>query len=91
MKTLIDTIKDKLKYLPNDDIRIANELLEKRRIESLKEIVDSALYKAKKNRVKYQYIDIDGLESLQIDVYDYWSQLALPDDCYLDYENYGDI
>lgn len=50
--TVIEKIKNRLKYLPTKDIELCNKLLDKRQFIELKEIVDSDVYKLAKERDK---------------------------------------
>lgn len=82
MKNPTQRIKSLLQYLPNKDIQLGERLLEKRDIEQLKMLIDSALYLTKKNQVKedipekYRLINTEKLEELKSEVDNYHSLLA---------------
>ena len=56
-------IKELIKTLPNRDIPIGERLLKERDFDSLKELVDSAIYRINKNlssdNPKQEYLDVD--------------------------------
>ena len=82
MKNPTQRIKSLLQYLPSKDIPLGERLLEKRDIEQLKMLIDSALYLTKKNQVKeeipekYRLINAEKLEELKSEVDNYHSLLA---------------
>ena len=82
MKNPTQRIKSLLQYLPSKDIQLGERLLEKRDIEQLKMLIDSALYLTKKNQVKedipekYRLINAEKLEELKSEVDNYHSLLA---------------
>ena len=82
MKGVTQRIKNLLKYLPEKDVKLGEELLEKRDIEGLKMLVDSALYLTKKNSTKeiipdkYKFIDVEKLTDLKSEVDNYFTLLA---------------
>lgn len=82
MKKPTQRIKSLLQYLPSKDIPLGERLLEKRDIEQLKMLIDSALYLTKKNQVKedipekYRLINAEKLEELKSEVDNYHSLLA---------------
>ena len=81
-------IKQLIENLPEKDINLGHKFLEKRDFDSLKELVDSAIYKVKKSRSKhdinniekYINIDLDELNSLKADVDNYVAQLHIMDE-----------
>lgn len=82
MKNPTQRIKSLLQYLPSKDVPLGERLLEKRDIEQLKMLIDSALYLTKKNQVKedipekYRLINAEKLEELKSEVDNYHSLLA---------------
>lgn len=81
-------IKQLIENLPEKDINLGHKFLEKRDFDSLKELVDSAIYKVKKSRnkhdinsiEKYINIDLDELNSLKAEVDNYVAQLHIMDE-----------
>lgn len=81
-------IKQLIENLPEKDINLGYKFLEKRDFDSLKELVDSAIYKVKKSRSKhdinniekYINIDLDELNSLKAEVDSYVAQLHIMDE-----------
>lgn len=81
-------IKQLIENLPEKDINLGHKFLEKRDFDSLKELVDSAIYKVKKSRSKhdinniekYINIDLDELNSLKAEVDNYVAQLHIMDE-----------
>lgn len=81
-------IKQLIENLPEKDINLGHKFLEKRDFDSLKELVDSAIYKVKKSRSKhdinniekYINIDLDELNSLKAEVDSYVAQLHIMDE-----------
>lgn len=81
-------IKQLIENLPEKDINLGYKFLEKRDFDSLKELVDSAIYKVKKSRSKhdinniekYINIDLDELNSLKAEVDNYVAQLHIMDE-----------
>lgn len=91
----VERIKNLIKFLPKDDISLANNFINSRDFESLQEIVDSAIIKVKRNlssnnpKEKYINLDIDELTKLKAEVDVYVEQLQLPyyqEDEFEDYE-----
>lgn len=86
MSKAVDRIKSLIKYLPEKDIPIGYKFIEKRDFESLKELVDSASYKIKRNlmmenpREEYKNINIRNLNKLKLRVDEYVAQLFLPEE-----------
>lgn len=76
--------------LPERDIPLGNRFLSDRNFESLKELVDSAIYKIKKNlrtdnpREEYLKIDLEDLSKLKLEVDLYLSMIELSEDIFRD-------
>ena len=76
--------------LPERDIPLGNRFLSDRNFESLKELVDSAIYKIKKNlrtdnpREEYLKIDLEDLSNLKREVDLYLSMIELSEDIFRD-------
>ena len=96
MSTQIETIRRLIVYLPKRDIQLGYKFLNRRDFDSLKELIDSAIYKVEKNlaseKPKDEYIslDLDMMNELQQEVYLYAINLELPDN-EDDYNNYDDF
>lgn len=81
MRSPILRIKNLFKYLPGEDPKLAESLLDKKDIEELKMLVDSDLYLTKKNQAKencpakYRDINVEGLMKLKIEVDNYFTLL----------------
>jgi hypothetical protein len=81
-------IKQLIENLPEKDVNLGYKFLEKRDFDSLKELVDSAIYKVKKSRSKhdinniekYINIDLDELNFLKAEVDSYVAQLHIMDE-----------
>lgn len=73
-----------LKHLPRRDQSLGEQFIQNRQFESLQELIDSAIYKTKKNissdnpRQEYLEVDLDELRRLKSEVDVYVSQLDLP-------------
>ena len=74
MSTPTERIKKLISQLPKRDISIANRLIEGRDFCSLKELIDSAIYKVKKSQTslepkeEYESIDLEELSRLKSEV-----------------------
>ncbi len=83
-------------YLPKRDIQLGYKFLNRRDFDSLKELIDSAIYKVEKNlasenpKDEYINLDLDMMNELQQEVYLYAINLELPDN-EDDYNNYDDF
>lgn len=86
MSKTLEKIKSLIEVLPQKDISYGYKFLEKRDFESLKELVDSAIYKLKK---KLKSDEFEGgcldtqllqLNELQVEVNSYMSYLDIPED-----------
>ncbi len=93
MSSNIDKIKMCLTELPSKDIPIGTKFLEKRDFDSLKELVDSAIIRTKRNlrtefpKQEYLDVDIDLLNVLkaEVDIYTFGLEvLNKEDDEYYD-------
>lgn len=91
----VERIRYLTKFLPKDDVNLANDFINSRDFESLQEIVDSAIIKVKRNlssnnpKEKYINLDIDELTKLKAEVDVYVERLQLPcyqEDEFEDYE-----
>lgn len=96
MSTQIETIRRLIVYLPKKDIQLGYKFLNRRDFDSLKELIDSAIYKVEKNlasenpKDEYINLDLDMMNELQQEVYLYAINLELPDN-EDDYNNYDDF
>ena len=96
MSTQIETIRRLIVYLPKRDIQLGYKFLNRRDFDSLKELIDSAIYKVEKNlasensKDEYINLDLDMMNELQQEVYLYAINLELPDN-EDDYNNYDDF
>lgn len=89
----VEQMKKLMVSLPKKDIPLGYKFLENRDFQSLKELIDSALYKVKKSansenpKPEYQDISIDNLDELK-SVVDTYSLCIFPEDssedCYED-------
>lgn len=85
MNNSLNNIKKFIPSLPSKDVNIGYKFLEKRDFESLKELVDSALIRTKRNlRIEnptqeYLNVDLDNLNILKTEVDIYLFQLTLPE------------
>ena len=63
MSTQIETIRRLIVYLPKRDIQLGYKFLNRRDFDSLKELIDSAIYKVEKNLAsenpKDEYINLE--------------------------------
>lgn len=73
-----------LNSLPKSDITLGEQFIQRRDFESLKDLVDSAIYKVRKNikseNPKQEYLDVDltELSNLKAEVDVYLTQLEVP-------------
>lgn len=94
MSTPVDIIKVMISSLPEKDIPLGHKFLDIRDFDSLKELVDSAIYKVKKSqrsenpKEKYANINLEDLSRLKSEVDNYIELLGDSDDSYseLEYE-----
>ena len=79
MSKTLNNIKKFINYLPSKDVQIGFKFLEKRDFENLKDLVDSAIIRTKKNiksefpKQEYLNVDLERLNILkaEVDVYSY--------------------
>lgn len=80
----VERIKRLTQYLPKGDIALAHTFIDSRDFESLKDLVDSAIFKTRKNikseNPKQEYLDVDltELSNLKAEVDVYLTQLEVP-------------
>ena len=86
MSEPIERMKSLMDSLPEKDIPLGYKFLNERKFDSLKELVDSALYKARKNlksdnpREEYLKVNLEDLSRLKSEVDMYIVQLEIPED-----------
>lgn len=79
MKSLLERIKDLIKFLPKNDIKYAESFLSKREFDNLIDIIDSDIYLIENDtQDKYLDINLEELYKLKELVEEYTS--------YLDYD-----
>lgn len=80
----IERMRKLLSSLPKSDITLGEQFIQSRDFESLKDLVDSAIYKVRKNikseNPKQEYLDVDltELSNLKAEVDVYLTQLEVP-------------
>lgn len=80
----VERIRKLLNSLPKSDITLGEQFIQSRDFESLKDLVDSAIYKVRKNikseNPKQEYLDVDltELSNLKAEVDVYLTQLEVP-------------
>ena len=85
MSKTLDNIKKFINYLPSKDVQIGFKFLEIRDFENLKDLVDSAIIRTKKNlrsefpKQEYINVDLEYLNILKSEVDIYLLQLNLPE------------
>ena len=85
MSKTLNNIKKFINYLPSKDVQIGFKFLEKRNFENLKDLVDSAIIRTKKNiksefpKQEYLNVDLERLNILKAEVDVYLMQLNLPE------------
>lgn len=83
MSKTLDNIKKFINYLPSKDVQIGFKFLEIRDFENLKDLVDSAIIRTKKNlrsefpKQEYINVDLEYLNILKSEVDIYLLQLNL--------------
>lgn len=83
MSKTLKNIKKFINYLPSKDVQIGFKFLEQRDFDKLKELVDSALIRTKRNlktdnpKQEYLNVDLDSLNILKAEVDIYVFQLNL--------------
>lgn len=96
MQTTVERIKELIPSLPSRDIKLGYKFLEERNFRSLKELVDSAYYKVRKDRREdinsYPEVDLINLFYLKGEVESYCAVLELDVESELDdYTNFDNI
>lgn len=82
--TAVERMRALTNNLPNSDIVLANTFIDTRDFESLQELVDSAIIRAKKSlrsdnpKEEYLCLDMDDLAVLKSEVDVYVEQLSIP-------------
>lgn len=85
MSKTLDNIKKFINYLPSKDVQIGFKFLEIRDFENLKDLVDSAIIRTKKNiksefpKQEYLNVDLERLNILKAEVDVYLMRLNLPE------------
>lgn len=84
----IERMRKLLSSLPKSDITLGEQFIQSRDFESLKDLVDSAIYKVRKHKSrkdeevppKQEYLDVDltELSNLKAEVDVYLTQLEVP-------------
>ena len=80
----IERMRKLLNSLPKSDITLGEQFIQSRDFESLKDLVDSAIFKTRKNikseNLKQEYLDVDltELSNLKAEVDVYLTQLEVP-------------
>lgn len=78
MKSLLEQIKDLIKFLPEKDIKYAELFLSNREFDKLKEIVKSDIYLIEHDtQDKYLGINLEGIYRLEEAVDDYTALLDI--------------
>ena len=85
MSKPLNNIKKFINSLPSKDVQIGFKFLEKRDFENLKDLVDSAIIRTKKNiksefpKQEYLNVDLERLNILKAEVDVYLMRLNLPE------------
>lgn len=80
----VERMRKLLSSLPKSDITLGEQFIQSRDFESLKDLVDSVIYKVRKNikseNPKQEYLDVDltELSNLKAEVDVYLIQLEVP-------------
>lgn len=80
----IERMRKLLNSLPKSDITLGEQFIQSRDFESLKDLVDSAIYKTRKNirsenpKEEYLEVDLTELSNLKAEVDVYLTQLEVP-------------
>lgn len=80
----VDRMRKLLNSLPKSDITLGEQFIQSKDFESLKDLVDSAIFKTRKNikseNPKQEYLDVDltELSNLKAEVDVYLTQLEVP-------------
>lgn len=95
MSEPVERMKALMGFLPERDIPLGHKFLNERDFDSLKELVDSAIYKVRKSlrsdnpREEYMKINLEDLSRLRSEVDTYIVQLEISEDSMCD-EGFGD-
>jgi hypothetical protein len=80
----VERMRKLLNSLPKSDITLGEQFIQSKDFESLKDLVDSAIFKTRKNikseNPKQEYLDVDltELSNLKAEVDVYLTQLEVP-------------
>ena len=80
----VERMRKLLGSLPESDVNLGEQFIQSRDFESLKDLVDSAIFKTRKNvkseNPKQEYLDVDltELSNLKAEVDVYLTQLEVP-------------
>ena len=80
----IERMRKLLNSLPKSNITLGEQFIQSRDFESLKDLVDSAIYKTRKNirsenpKEEYLEVDLTELSNLKAEVDVYLTQLEVP-------------
>lgn len=80
----IERIRKLLGSLPESDVNLGEQFIQSRDFESLKDLVDSAIFKTRKNvksenpKQEYLEVDLTELSNLKAEVDVYLAQLEVP-------------
>lgn len=97
MSKPVERIKSLISSLPENDISLGYKFLKDRNFDSLKMLVDSALYKTKKNirsenpKEEYLKVDIEELSKLKSEVDLYLSILDPSNEESEEYDEYDNL
>ena len=86
MSEPVERMKALMSSLPEKDIPLGHKFLNERDFDSLKELIDSAIYKVKKSlksdnpREEYRKVNLEDLNMLKSEVDMYIIQLEIPED-----------
>ena len=86
MSEPVERMRALMNSLPEKDIPLGYKFLNKRDFDSLKELVDSAIYKVKKSqksdnpKEEYKKVNLEDLDVLKSEVDMYIIQLEIPED-----------
>ena len=86
MSEPVERIKALMDSLPERDMPLGHKFLNERDFDSLKELVDSAIYKVKKSlksdnpKEEYRKVNLEDLNMLKSEVDMYIIQLEIPED-----------
>ena len=86
MSEPVERMKALMNSLPERDIPLGHKFLNERDFDSLKELIDSAIYKVKKSlksdnpKEEYKKVNLEDLNVLKSEVDMYIVQLEIPED-----------